>query len=128
MSMNLPPTPGGGPSAEMTPGGAPVGAPVQAEGAPVAAGQTQSTSEPGMDTKGTSVWKDAFQRLKRNPAAIAGAVIVVLFFLVAILAPVLAPYPGEAVPGAREITPGNIPGPGEIGTFPLGLDLSLIHI
>ena len=30
MSMNLPPTPGGGPSAEMTPGGAPVGAPVEA--------------------------------------------------------------------------------------------------
>lgn len=122
MSMNLPPAAGGGPSAEMTPGGAPVGAPAQADGASVAAGQTQSTSEPGMDTKGTSVWKDAFQRLKRNPAAIAGAIIVVLFFLVAILAPVLAPYPGEAVPGAREITPGNIPGPGEIGTFPLGLD------
>lgn len=48
--------------------------------------------------------------------------IVALFLLVAVLAPLLAPYPGEAVPGAREITPGDIPGPGELAPFPLGLD------
>src|SRR5699024_1530653 len=38
------------------------------------------------------------------------------------LAPLIAPYPGEAVPGAREITPGVIPGPGELPEHPLGLD------
>ena len=75
-----------------------------------------------MDQKGTSVWKDAFLRLRKNPAAIAGFVIVALFVLVSILAPVLAPHPGTSVPGAREITPSHIPGPGELSQFPLGLD------
>lgn len=115
MSVNLPPNPSGAPGADMTPGGSPA-----AEG--VAAGQTQKTSEPGMDARGTSLWKDAFIRLRRNPAAIAGFVIVVLFLLVSILAPLIAPYPGTAVPGAREITPGNIPGPGELDGHLLGLD------
>ena len=75
-----------------------------------------------MDQKGTSVWKDAFLRLRKNPAAIAGFVIVALFILVSILAPLLAPHPGTSVPGAREITPSHIPGPGELSQFPLGLD------
>nr|WP_246361943.1 ABC transporter permease [Neomicrococcus lactis] len=69
-----------------------------------------------------SVWKDAFHRLRRNPAAIAGAVIVLAFILVAVLAPVLAPYGGDELPGRREITPTHIPGPGEIAAYPLGLD------
>lgn len=60
--------------------------------------------------------------MRRNPQAIAGAIIVGLFVLVAILAPLLAPYPGTALPGQREITPTNIPGIGEIDGFPLGLD------
>ena len=67
---------------------------------------------------GPDLWKDAFIRLRRNPAAIAGFVIVVLFLLVSSL----APYPGTAVPGAREITPGAIPGPGELDGHLLGLD------
>ena len=115
MTMNLPPNPGGGPAAAQTdnlPGSA----------AAVQAGQTQETSEPTMEQKGTSVWKDAFLRLRKNPAAIAGFIIVALFVLVSILAPILAPYEGTAVPGAREITPSTIPGPGELGQFPLGLD------
>ena len=74
MSVNLPPNPSGAPGADLTPGGS-------AADEAVAAGQTQKTSEPGMDTRGTSLWKDAFIRLRRNPAAIAGFVIVVLFLL-----------------------------------------------
>ena len=68
------------------------------------------------------MWKDAFRRLRRNPAAVAGAVIVGLFILVALLAPLLAPYGGNDLPGRTNITPTNIPGPGAIDGYPLGLD------
>jgi len=103
MSMTLPPAPGG---PELSPAGEPV--------VPPAPGAPQS--------KGTSIWRDAFIRMRRNPAAIAGAVIVFLFLLVALLAPVLAPYGGNDLPGRTEITPTHIPGPGEIDGFILGLD------
>ncbi len=71
---------------------------------------------------GQSVWGAAFSRLRRNPQAIVGAAIVGLFVLVAILAPVLAPYAGTALPGRSEITPTSIPVPGELAQYPLGLD------
>ncbi len=57
-----------------------------------------------------------------NPTAWIGAVIVVLFLLVAALAPWLAPYPETAASRAKYITPTYIPGPGEVPGFPLGLD------
>ena len=88
----------------------------------VAPGPTQATTEPGAEARGTSVWGAAFQRLRRNPAAIAGAVIVALFLLVAVLAPLLAPYGGTETPGMREIRPTSVPGPGEVAGYPLGLD------
>lgn len=67
-------------------------------------------------------WWEVFNRLKRNPTAWIGAVIVALFLLVALFAPWLSNYPETALPGAKFITPTNIPGPGEIEGFPLGLD------
>jgi len=67
-------------------------------------------------------WRDVFRRLRRNPAAWAGAVIVAIFVLIAVFAPWLAPYPEMALPGAKYITPTYIPGPGELPQFPLGLD------
>jgi peptide/nickel transport system permease protein len=91
---------------------------------PPAAGRTETATgtafrpEPG----GSGLWQDAFRRLRRNPAAIAGAVIVAAFLLVAALAPVLAPFAGEDLPGRTEITPTQIPGPGELPQYPLGLD------
>ena len=88
----------------------------------VAPGRTQATTEPGAEARGTSVWGAAFQRLRRNPAAIAGAMIVALFLLVAVLAPLLAPYGGTETPGMREIRPTSVPGPGEVAGYPLGLD------
>jgi peptide/nickel transport system permease protein len=39
-----------------------------------------------------SLWSDAWRRLRRNPGAIAGAFFVLVFVVVAIFAPVLAPY------------------------------------
>lgn len=71
--------------------------------------------------RGTSIWGEAFQRLRRSPMAISGAIIILLFILVAIFAPILAPYPGESTPGMRMVTPTNIPGIGTPG-YPLGLD------
>jgi peptide/nickel transport system permease protein len=40
----------------------------------------------------TGLWREAFRRLLRNPGAILGFASVVLFVLVAIFAPVIAPY------------------------------------
>ncbi|ALX66418.1 ABC transporter permease [Microbacterium sp. XT11] len=67
-------------------------------------------------------WRDVFRRIRRNPTAWIGAGIVLVFLLIALLAPVLAPYPETALPGAKSITPTHIPGPGELAQFPLGLD------
>ncbi|WP_442860285.1 ABC transporter permease [Arthrobacter sp. zg-Y919] len=96
MSTTLPPAAGGS---------------VLPEGAPTAKPAT-----------GSGMWKDAFRRLRRNPAAVTGAVIVGLFILVAILAPLLAPYGGNDLPGRTDITPTRIPGPGDLDGYPLGLD------
>jgi len=71
---------------------------------------------------GSSLWGNAFRRLRRNPQAIVGTVIVAIFVLVAIFAPLLAPYGGDALPGRAEIRPTYIPGIGEIPGFALGLD------
>ncbi|MEV7631706.1 ABC transporter permease [Microbacterium sp. NPDC089318] len=71
---------------------------------------------------GGGFWNDVFRRIRRNPAAWIGAVIVLAFLLVAALAPLIAPYPETALPGTEHITPTSIPGIGEIDGFPLGLD------
>lgn len=56
------------------------------------------------------MWRDAFRRLLRNPAAVVGAVLVLLFVFVALFAPLLAPYaPDDANLGA--IRPSFVPGP-----------------
>lgn len=67
-------------------------------------------------------WHDVFIRLRRNPVAWIGAIIVTVFVLIAIFAPWLANYPETALPGAQHIRPTVIPGIGEIEGFPLGLD------
>jgi peptide/nickel transport system permease protein len=71
---------------------------------------------------GVSLLRDALRRLSRNPVAITGAVIVGLFLLVAIFAPLLAPHdPYKRYPElVNELRPDHIPGakPG----FPFGSD------
>ncbi|OZM73340.1 ABC transporter permease [Amycolatopsis antarctica] len=65
---------------------------------------------------GTSLAKDAFKRMSQSPVAITGAVIVVLFILLAALSPVLAPKDpflryGELQEGLRpDSIPGSMPG------------------
>lgn len=69
---------------------------------------------------GISLTKSAFRRLRRNPVAITGAVIVVLFLIVAIFAPLLAPRDPLAQTLLGEVRQGSIPGPRD--GFPLGVD------
>ncbi|MBO3093556.1 ABC transporter permease [Cellulomonas dongxiuzhuiae] len=69
---------------------------------------------------GESLWRVAVRRLVRNPAAVVGVLIVVAFVLVAVLAPLLAPYGPGALPGRADVRPTFIPGPS--AGHPLGLD------
>jgi len=73
-------------------------------------------------TGGGGFWGDVWTRLRRSPSAWVGAIIVAIFVLIAVLAPWIAPYPPNALPGQAYITPTHIPGPGELPQFPLGLD------
>ncbi|MEW2384964.1 ABC transporter permease [Micromonospora sp. NPDC047707] len=65
------------------------------------------------DERGVSLWQEAFRRVRRNPAAIIGAVILTIFVLVALIGPFLVPYSPTDTIGIREglIRPGVIPGP-----------------
>ena len=78
------------------------------------------------DEAGTSLWQGAFQRLRRNPGAIIGAVIVAAFILVALLAPVIAPYEPAGSQWINQVTPGDVPGPSPghlLGLDAFGSDL-----
>ncbi len=46
--------------------------------------------------KGTSLWHDAWLRLRKNRLAVAGLVTLVFFIVIAILTPWIAPYSYEA--------------------------------
>ncbi|MGV9216282.1 ABC transporter permease [Micromonospora sp. RB23] len=78
----------------------------------------QASAAPG----GVSLLRDAFRRLRRNPAAIVGATIIALFVLVAIFAPLIAPHdPVQRFDELKDqLTPNNIPG--HMDGFPLGSD------
>jgi len=71
---------------------------------------------------GRSLTAEAFRRLRRDPIAITGAVIIGAFVVIALLSPVLAPHTAtEPFPQLQEdLRPGFIPGPQE--GFPLGSD------
>lgn len=81
------------------------------------------------DGRGASLWMEAWRRLRRNPAAIVGAVILAGFVLVAVFGPLIAPYsPTETIGIANgEVRPaaGVIPGPSQehwLGYDHLGRD------
>lgn len=54
--------------------------------------------------------RDVWRRVRRNPAAIVGAVLILLFVAVALLAPVLAPH-NPRVGDLTDIRPDRVPGP-----------------
>jgi peptide/nickel transport system permease protein len=66
--------------------------------------------EGGTDDRGTSLWRGAFQRLRRNPSAVIGAVIVAVFVLVAVFAPLIAPYRPASTEWIEQVTPSTVPG------------------
>ncbi|MFI6574301.1 ABC transporter permease [Nocardiopsis sp. NPDC050513] len=57
------------------------------------------------DGHGASVWREALSRMRRSPMAIAGAAIVVLFLLIALFAPLIAPYSPVAQTWGDEVFP-----------------------
>ena len=68
--------------------------------------------------------RDAVRRLRRSPTAIVGATLVTIFVLVAIFAPLLAPYSPTAQ-DLSQIRPGTFPGPSRehlLGLDQLGRD------
>ena len=62
-------------------------------------------TDPLEDERGTSLWQGAFQRLRRNPSAISGALIVAAFILVAVFAPLIAPYEPATSEWIDQVTP-----------------------
>lgn len=71
---------------------------------------------------GVSLLRDATRRLARSPVAITGAVIILLFVLVALLAPLLAPhdpYKGYLI---GEVRLGDSFIPGSRAGYPFGAD------
>ena len=64
--------------------------------------------------------RQAFRQLRRNPVAVIGAVLILLFVVVAVLAPVLAPY-SPTHGDLTDITVSHVPGPS--AKHWLGLDL-----
>jgi peptide/nickel transport system permease protein len=75
---------------------------------------------------GVSLWLGAWRRLRRNPVAILGALLVLAFVLVAIFAEALAPYAANSREWATEVTLTSVPGPREgnlLGVDRYGSDL-----
>lgn len=71
-------------------------------------------------TAGDSMWRSTFKRLRRNPSAITGAIIVMIFLGIALFAPLLAPYEPATAEWASQVTPSKVPGPSD--DHVLGLD------
>lgn len=63
-----------------------------------------------------SLWGDAWRRLRRNKLAVVGLIIVVTFSLIAIFAPLIAPY------GQAEVVDFRLARHSPSWTWPMGLD------
>lgn len=63
------------------------------------------------DEPGVGLWRAAFRRLRRNPTAIVGAVIIGAFVVVALVAPWLTPHQPGSAQWSGQVTPSSVPGP-----------------
>ena len=102
---------------------------------PPASGSAEATSavtlddlvgHVGTDERGVSLWRGAWHRLRRNPTAIFGALIVLVFVLVALFAPLIAPYEPAGAQWNNQVTPSSVPGPSDehlLGLDSFGSDL-----
>ena len=71
------------------------------------------TAVTSSDAPGGGLWRGAWRRLRRNPTAILGALIILVFVLVAVFAPLLAPYEPGSAQWSGDVTPTSVPGPSE---------------
>lgn len=62
------------------------------------------------DERGESITREALRRLRRSPMAIAGAVVILLFVVLALIGSFIAPYSATETVGLHLIRPGQIPG------------------
>lgn len=69
---------------------------------------------------GLSLWRGAWHRLRRNPTAIIGALIVLAFVIIALAAPLLTQYEPGSTQWSGQVTPTSVPGPS--AEHLLGLD------
>ena len=87
---------------------------------PASGTRTTDAGLAGGDVHGSGLWRGAWDRLKRNPTAIVGALIILVFVLIAIIAPLLTPYEPGSAEWSGQVTPSDVPGPSE--DHLLGLD------
>jgi peptide/nickel transport system permease protein len=80
-------------------------------GAGAGAGQVEPYGPAFHEEAAGGLTTEAWRRLRRNPVAITGAALVLLFVLVAIFAPLLAKYDPADPVLAGEVRPGVYPGP-----------------
>ncbi len=73
------------------------------------------------DERGVSLWQSAWRRLRRDPVFLIGAVIILLFLIVALIAPWLAPHDPRARDLIGQVTPAT-PIPDPQPGYPLGGD------
>ncbi len=86
---------------------------------------TGSPEGDGNEEATGGLWRDALRRLRRNPVAILGGCLVLVFILVAVFAPWLAPY-DPRYQDLSQIRPGKFPGPSSehlLGLDQLGRDV-----
>lgn len=76
------------------------------------------------DAVGVSLLASAWKRLRRNPIFLTGATIVVLFLLLALFSPLLAPHDPTAQLLIGKVRQQTNPVPGPEPGFPLGADPS----
>ncbi|MFT4082800.1 MAG: ABC transporter permease [Nocardioides sp.] len=93
---------------------------------PTPPGDPLVLDQASLDAAGLSLTRSAWRRLRRNPGAIVGAVIVAVFLLVALCAPLLTSYRPGSGQWADQITLDSVPGPGHghlLGLDRFGSDL-----
>jgi peptide/nickel transport system permease protein len=74
-----------------------------------------------IETAPTTLWQDFLRRLRRDLPAVSGGLVVLVMILVAVLAPILAPYDPNALDLSAQLAP---PQPGHwFGTDDLGRDV-----
>jgi len=74
------------------------------------------------ETPGVSLIASAWRRLRRNPVFLIGLTITVLFVILAIVSPWIAPHDPAAAPLLDKVRPQTNPVPGPEAGFPLGAD------